>query len=128
MSRHRRAQHLGTEAADHPPADIFRPPEARRDVDRVEAKPGAQLLRRGRRLRRPVDDPDLDDAIGPSPLEESGHLRPGHTEQLSDARLRLAELVIEPAGLDELFDIRDRHTCTIQMCSLDGNRNGMMAQ
>ena len=49
-------------------------------------------------------------------------------QQLSDARLGLAELVIEPAHLDELFDIRGWHTCTIQMCSRDGNRNGMMAE
>ena len=98
-------------------------------MDGGQPEPLAELVA-GRRLgRRLVDDPDLDDALGPGPLEEPRDLRPGDAEQLGDARLRLAELVVEPARLDQLLDVghgapdaRTRrarggvHICTIQMC------------
>ena len=52
-----------------------------------------------------VDDPDLDDALGPGPLEQPRHLRPGHAEQLGDRVLRLAELVVQAARADELLEV-----------------------
>ena len=54
-------------------------------MDGVEPEPAAELLDGGRRLERAVDDPDLDDALRPRPLEDPRDLRTGHAEQLRDA-------------------------------------------
>ena len=52
-----------------------------------------------------VDDPDLDDALGPRPLQQPRHLRSGDPELFGDGVLRLAQLVVEAAGADELLEI-----------------------
>ena len=63
----------------------------------------------------PVDDPDLDDPLGSGPLQQPRDLRPGDAELLGDRALRLAQLVVQPAGADELLEVAHRsavHVCT----------------
>src|SRR6185503_4966899 len=91
--------------ADQPTADVLGPADARGEVNRPEVEAVAQRIGGGARLGRLVDDPDLDDALGAGPLEDPRDLRPGDAEQLGDARLRLAKLVVEPARVDQLLDI-----------------------
>ncbi len=60
----------------------------------------------GRALdRRPVDDADLDDPLRAGPLEQARDLRPRDAELHGDGVLGLAELVIQPAGADELLEV-----------------------
>ena len=52
-----------------------------------------------------VDDPDLDDALRAGALEEPRDLRPRDAELLGDRVLRLTQLVVQPAGADELVEV-----------------------
>ena len=72
-------------------------------MDRYQPEPVAELFARAGRNGVLVDDPDLDDALGAGALQEPRDLRAGDAEDLRDPGLRLAELVIEPACLDELL-------------------------
>src|SRR5437899_3555014 len=101
----RGSQPLAREPADHPPADLFGPDQGRREMDGAETEPLAQLVTGGRYLGGSIDDPDLDDALGARPLEEARDLRSRDAQQLGDARLCLAELVVEPASLDQLVEV-----------------------
>ena len=74
-------------------------------------------LRGGRFGGVPVDDPDLDDALGAGPLQQAADLRPGHAEPIGDRVLGLAELVVQPARLDEEVAVGGHSSNPIaQMC------------
>ena len=100
-SRIARAQDLGREPPDDPSGQVLRPSEGRGEVHGVEPEPPAQRVGRWRLGGVPVDDPDLDDPLGPRPLQEPADLRPRDAEPIRDGVLGLAELVVQPAGLDE---------------------------
>ena len=99
-------------------------------MDGVEAvavteRIGGRGLRRGR-----IDDPDLDDALRPGTLQQPTHLRTRDAEPLGDRVLGLAELVVEPARLDEHVAIArghrdachpEAHRCSEQMCMHPGH-------
>jgi len=74
-------------------------------VHRGEPEPAHDRLGGRRAGGRLVDDPDLDDPLGPGALQQPRHLRSGHAEELGDAGLRLAELVVEATRLDQLLDV-----------------------
>jgi hypothetical protein len=80
----RAAQHVGCEPADHPTRQLLRSRDGRGEVDGIEPEPGSQGLGRGTLDRGPVDDPDLDDALGSRALEQARDLRPGDAELLGD--------------------------------------------
>ena len=108
----RPAQDLGGEPADHPPGEVLGAGDRRREVDGIEAIASAKGVG-GRALDRgPVDDPDLDDALGARPLEQARDLRPRDAELLGDRVLRLTQLVVEAAGPDELLEVAQRRPCT----------------
>ena len=76
----RGAEHLRAEPPDHPPRQLLGSGDRRREGDGIETEPLPEGLG-GRTLgARRVDDPDLDDALGPRPLEEPRDLRPGDPE------------------------------------------------
>ena len=98
-------QHLGGEPADHPARQVLGTRERGRQVDRLQVVRAAELVP-GRRLGSgPVDDPDLDDPLGPRALEQARHLRPRDAQPFGDRVLRLAELVVQAARLDELLEV-----------------------
>jgi hypothetical protein len=100
-----RPEDLGAEPPDHAPADILRPGDGGCEMDGVEAEAPAELVGGRRGFRRSIDDPDLDDALGAGTLEQPRDLGPGDAEQLRNARLRLAELVVEPARPNQLLEV-----------------------
>ncbi len=99
------AQDLGREPADHPAGEVLRAGDRRGEMDGVESVGVAQRVRRRGSRAGPVDDPDLDDPLGAGTLEQPRDLRPSHPEALGDRVLGLAELVVETAGLDQLFEV-----------------------
>lgn len=101
----RAAQDLGTEPADHPARQVLRAGDRRGEVDGTESEALAERVG-GRRLRGgPVDDPDLDDPLGAGTLEQAADLRAGDAQALGDGVLGLAQLVVQPAGADELLEV-----------------------
>src|SRR5258706_7812921 len=75
-----RSEDFRGQTTDHPPTDIFRAGQARRQMDTAQPEAFAELVSRRRGLRRPVDDPDLDDPLGASALQQPRDLRTGDTE------------------------------------------------
>ena len=82
----RGTQRLGGEPPDDAPRQVLGTHERRREVDRIEGEAARQLIGRGRDRRVAIDDPDLDDALGPGALQQTADLRPGHAR--GDQRLR----------------------------------------
>ena len=128
-ARTRPAQDLRGEPTDHPPGQVLRAGDGRREMDRIELVTPAQDVRRRAFYRGAIDDPDLDDALGPGPLEQPRDLWPRDPELLRDRVLRLAQFVVQAARPDELRRSRSSrapgaveavvHVCTFQMCIHD---------
>ena len=135
VSRLPRARPLSPRQIPHPPPRPWHRHEARRAgprppddrpsggsaprVRRSTARDGRHRGRTGSSASRgwalggcPVDDPDLDDTFGSSPLQQPRDLRPGHPELLGDRPLCLAQLVIQPAHPNEFLQFAHRSACT----------------
>ena len=102
------AQDPGGEPADHPPGQVLGAGHGRGQVDTVEAVSLAERLARGALGRGRVVDPDLDDPLRASALEDARDLRARDAEQLRDGVLRLTELVVQAARADQLLDVAQR--------------------
>ena len=87
------------------------PGDRRREVRRHRARSCCRRASAAGTLGgRRVDDPDLDDALGPGPLEQPRDLRSRDAELLGDRALGLTQLVVEPARADELLEVAHRAT------------------
>ena len=120
------AKDLGRQAADHAAGEVLGAGHGRGEMDRVEAVALAQGVGGGRLDGGLVDDADLDDALRPGALQEAAHLGPGDPEPVGDGVLRLTELVVQAARLNELVEVAheqlaagpvELHRCAEQMCT-----------
>jgi hypothetical protein len=118
----RASKHLPREPCDPAPRDVRRAVEARSEVHRTQPEPLPERVAGRRRHLRPINDPDLDDALGPGLLEQPRDLRTGHAHERRDRLLGLAELVVQAADADERREVahavtqRLMHECAEQMC------------
>ena len=94
---------------DAPARQLGRPVDA-------SARDGRREARTGRAGHRPppnatsrrIDDPDLDDALRPSLLQQPRDLGPRHADERRDRLLGLTELVVQPAHANQRREVAHR--------------------
>ena len=110
------AEDIGGEPTDHPAGQVLGAGDRRREMDGVETIAPSQGVGRRAFGRRPVDDPDLDDALGARSLEQPRHLRPGDAELRRRSRSGSHRARSTAGWLGRAGRNRSLHRCAVQMC------------